>query len=601
MHILGYGVETSANGGGSYMPYDTDGQPMTDEALENINRLNRNLKLYRALEEMNSSHISRGLRTVFSDRPDQNLRVFGIYEVTDQKCDPEGRSKLLPETPRQEPTPAPAVASGEIPLSQIYTSPNGTFSFNYPAGWQSREDTGGQAIFANFNLGEDLSLQQIGSEQVVVWLGGSVPLAELSSWLQSAWLQNAVTDPEPQTYTNLDSLANMLSASHIPVQRFTVGNRTAILVETPGSDYTEEAEILVQSTDNEFIIISAYTFPGEMENFKSTLISMAETMVFPRTESELAMPQIPFTITPYNYSLENIGDGWSQGVVLLAFENQTDDLLTIYAHNSVEFPNGFTVETAEGVTYPAHLGGTYEWNNRYETDSETINSLDLSLFWAVPSGFRVSQFMKSYGPVVVGMNYGIIWESATAATPTRIVSNDFPGLSFDLQNIPQDLQFPFDIPPTEIQTFSSLAGQTWTELGKIQITLTGRCGSAGYFRGYSGTSGDPIFLEAETQNPDLFHQAEVVFYLPTVAFYHDGYLDGFNSWAGGGITIPDNQGFWRENNSISLGPGQSEIGYIQITPEVQAGISSPPIVVLWDVVSEQYKIFDARECTITTE
>ena len=551
MHILGYGVETSANGGGSYMPYDTDGQPMTDEALENINRLNRNLKLYRALEEMNSSHISRGLRTVFSDRPDQNLRVFGIYEITGKNCTPKVRSKKLPESPRQE-----------------------------------GDEEGEQLELYQISLKVADATQRSLSDETL-----QPTLAQLNLLQQFSFFYYLNTFA-PTTEEDIANNAFVLQYGR-NVQFIDENGAPSYIVQYENRFYT------MRSNGNDITPLT----PESLEQIRAEFV----------LPLEVAEPAFPFAVTPYDYRLEDTEDGWQKGTVQLSFANRTTNVIpTAHMEENIRFPNGLTVETAEGVSYPAQImgeiynpDGTHStYNNSWAPLAEAqpwtpINELDFSRPWVVPipPGFQVNSFI-TWG--AWSTRYRIEWQSAAAAHPTRIVFNDYPELSFNLNDsrdtLPHSLFF-----QSPVESFANSAGTVWTEEeGGIRVVLTGRCGNNAYLTPNIPAIdyNDRLLLEVYIQNQDLFYQRESAFDFPVSVFFYDASRDWVNgaAWFSSGNFSPM-AGYSDETDIISLGPGQTQVGYVDLSWSIGYGIY-PSFVVLWGVDGHDYKIYNLRECVV---
>jgi len=71
-----------------------------------------------------------------------------------------------------------------------------------------------------------------------------------------------------------------------------------------------------------------------------------------RTPAPTSTPAPPkIKLISYNYTLADVGEGWNEGTVRIAFENATENyisgpLLDFY---------GATLETAQGKTYPVEL------------------------------------------------------------------------------------------------------------------------------------------------------------------------------------------------------------------------------------------------------
>ena len=75
------------------------------------------------------------------------------------------------------------------------------------------------------------------------------------------------------------------------------------------------------------------------------------------SEEETPIPEqtmsYPYTFTGYDYILQDAGDGWNQGSMRFAIENQSDHVLYL---DTLNFQNGgIVLETLEGPTYPVRI------------------------------------------------------------------------------------------------------------------------------------------------------------------------------------------------------------------------------------------------------
>jgi hypothetical protein len=300
-------------------------------------------------------------------------------------------------------------------------------------------------------------------------------------------------------------------------------------------------------------------------------------------------PDPMFTMIPYNYTLEDIGDGWNRGKILLAFENRTSTTLNI--NDPIKFPSGIIVETKEGVTYPASLDSLYISENYASAYIAPFNNLlDFSPFYLIPPGFRFASIFDDANGF--SLEYGIVWKSAVAATPTRILFNDFPELSFELPEQNINISFPYDYPP-EFSSLTSLKDTTIFDENSIKVTFTGKCGNAVYYGypGYENSNSNKFFLEFLAQNQDLYNQHDLEFYFPLSAFYTDTINPSLQGWVWVSPGWFSSEPNGDETNRLLLGPGQSSVLYVKIT-KIFSRIIDPPIVVLWGFGDIGYQVID---------
>lgn len=297
-----------------------------------------------------------------------------------------------------------------------------------------------------------------------------------------------------------------------------------------------------------------------------------------------------YTLVPYGYSLEPVGDGWNEGKVFLAFENATSTFIEMAG--PMEFPNGIVVETQEGVTYDAHVS---EISLGFWYPDRPVKATEFQL---VPPGFRFSRYLHSSG---ASITHGVTWKSATAATPKRIRFNDFPDLSFELPSLGTPILFPFDSPPIEIMQLMQMEGVSLGSVeGVIEARFTGRCGNDSYFGKASWVDPNSLYLELTVENHDAFNAQYLPLRLRVSAFYshpqHD-WADGLLWMGGGHFTFAP--GEWGQDDlGFELGPAQTKLGYALISGRLQGSTVRPPFIVLFGIGEDGYVVFDGNECVI---
>ena len=197
---------------------------------------------------------------------------------------------------------------------------------------------------------------------------------------------------------------------------------------------------------------------------------------------------VPMALIPFDYSLTDIGNGWSEGVLSLAVENISDQHFSLgsigaeWIYRSFELNLGpVIVETVEGPTYEAE------------------NTITLTLHGPIPPGYRVkSTYYTSQG---IDDRIRLYWKSATIATPSRIHFEEYPEFSFDLpmQGDPGP-KFPVEDPDV-IHSTSDIEGEI-LELGSMEMEFTGNCGF-GLNRG--NRSPGPLEFEVNLSNGDPYY------------------------------------------------------------------------------------------------
>ncbi len=336
--------------------------------------------------------------------------------------------------------------------------------------------------------------------------------------------------------------------------------------------------------------------PTSSSKTRSTPVttSAQQTQTPPVAAKLPATPQPLFAIVPFNYSLKETGDGWNQGEVWLAFENKTNGV--IWTDKPLQFPNGVVVETVEGPTYPAQI-------DAIGLGSRT--SIDASRFGVIPPGFRLASYQGDFS--TLQERYEITWKSAMAAAPKVVRFNDYPGLSFTLPAPGSGIKFPFDDPPSKIQSFADLKGMIWSRNEKgLEVTFTGRCGNANYFdSSLQAEIVNVLYVEVQVENHDAFNQQELDFSFPVSAFYHESPNVGYNGlvWVGSQNFTFQPGAYKPLAQKISIGPGQNRLGYVRISRDFGLETVAPPIVVLWrptiNANMNDYQIYDGKECSVS--
>lgn len=316
-------------------------------------------------------------------------------------------------------------------------------------------------------------------------------------------------------------------------------------------------------------------------------------LVQPSTTPESSLPEptptqstvFPFKVVPYNYSLVDADDGWKKGEVYLAFENATNtniDLSVAYQFQFQSSKYEWIIETAEGVTYPAQL---YQWGMG-------VPAIELPFEGVLPPGFRFTKYENFYDNI-------LLWQSANAATPTKVTVKDHPEISFDLPQQNQTIPFPFDAQPSNLISISSWANKDlFNQPNEVQITFTGRCGNLFYFRpDYQSMWQTPrsLYIEVQVTNHDKFNQHTANLSLPFMIFERDGFI----RWTSNVFYQSEIPSEYGESGSIEVGPDQNLLGYLLIIDGEEYALKDDPlpIITIWN--GEEYQTFDAASCNFS--
>lgn len=155
---------------------------------------------------------------------------------------------------------------------------------------------------------------------------------------------------------------------------------------------------------------------------------------------------------PYGYQLVDIGNGMNQGVIFLAVENSSDRPF----RSNKEYNINASVETKEGAVYTTKLNTNH------------MGFLDFSHLGRIPPKFRFDDIVIS-------------WESSQAATPTSVILSftQIPNFKIKVDlplTIGTSINFPYDTPPTTLNSVTSLKGVVLEDNPDgLKLTLTGEC------------------------------------------------------------------------------------------------------------------------------
>lgn len=204
------------------------------------------------------------------------------------------RSTLLAIAESTLPSTTPATASAPpaepLPLTEIYTLKN-DYSFSYPAAWA-----------VDYELNEpDMSLAQLGSNAAIAQQGGfGYDFAPGDVWVAFTWETlgnfsdvNAESNPVDVLNTSVVGLyPDMGDAYEIPL-----GDRTAAIAEGIHSSGKPMMAVFFFWDEDTIASFLALTAPDEYDQFKPTLLAIAESMI-PQTQQaatqpDTALPPIP--------------------------------------------------------------------------------------------------------------------------------------------------------------------------------------------------------------------------------------------------------------------------------------------------------------------
>lgn len=265
----------------------------------------------------------------------------------------------------------------------------------------------------------------------------------------------------------------------------------------------------------------------------------------------------PYRLIAYNYTLTDVGDGWEEGVINVAFENTSSEVVN---PGFIGLGEAY-VETLEGQTYPLKM---WEWR---EDDFPHGRSDTINVLGPVLPGFRFQARSYQRDEKVLR------WESAAAATPSRIVFPSNPDLSIDLPepNSGQGISFEIVEATTEVLDVAEMEGLQLTDSStSATLALTGNC----VYRD------GQLYLQVEGINTDQFN---------SVFLYRD---EPWNNLAFS--SLDPETGFYTFTDQVfftdsefdlqgEIGPGQPFSGFLRADDSDTAFIEDDPgnVIVLW--------------------
>jgi len=256
----------------------------------------------------------------------------------------------------------------------------------------------------------------------------------------------------------------------------------------------------------------------------------------PSTKAPVAqatpLPSVPkVKLLAYNYKTKDVGDGWSEGTVELAFENTSGEFV---GGETVDV-TGATLETQEGKTYPVTVY-RIEPNMALE-----LKQIDFSkLPKVVPPRFRWTRLGR------LGERFNLHFlkfRVATAAHPSRIVFPKRPDWSVDLASVTQtSLTFPAEASVVSAKPISALAGKVLADdPAGLLVTLDGL-----------GLQRDQTLqLQYTIVNRDKLDSRKANIAFPIQAFFF-----------GDGAVWPKTPGLGTE--TVEAGPGQTKQGALSL-------------------------------------
>jgi len=272
------------------------------------------------------------------------------------------------------------------------------------------------------------------------------------------------------------------------------------------------------------------------------------------------------SLVPFNYVLKDDGGGWNVGSIDIAIANTTDEIIWFKEVYLDWSPRDILVETVEGIPYGAEL----QWSRGGTGSIDKLYLYNLSPI--IPN-----TWFSSEGAGIDNKSFGVVWRSASAATPTRIVFTRHPELSFDLPiERGTKISFPFISDPGSVQSIASLESVVLPMSNdKLDASFTGTCFTNDIEFGPKWYN-----VEFRIKNGDTFQESAGVVLLESVSLDEEG---RFSYEEGTSAIFWENQAGVSTVNYpiISIGPDQSAIGALHLASSDDSYLGSVFVAVLW--------------------
>lgn len=235
------------------------------------------------------------------------------------------------------------------------------------------------------------------------------------------------------------------------------------------------------------------------------------------------------SIIVFNYQAKDVGEGWKEGTVRLAFENTSDRPLPaqclIFQKQKEESSWGWSespctqvhqvvitdlyIETREGKTYPAEPPSA----------EVRLGAVGADPRYTIPPGFPFQHIYRGWGVSFDTISFRF----AQAAHPTRLVLQRETGepIILDLTSAPQTVPTP-DLSRYTVQPISELAQRAIVDIpGKVKFSFDGQC----YHQHISGFYQGGIVLPWTLVNYNQFEAEKVDPDFPYAVYYPEGILN----------------------------------------------------------------------------
>ena len=219
----------------------------------------------------------------------------------------------------------------------------------------------------------------------------------------------------------------------------------------------------------------------------------------------------PFTLIPFNYVVEDVGDGWNEGWIALAVMNTSGQLL-----DPLQIPSlsalAVSIETEEGQSYSGELVEVPGNVSSLDLDGLDVNESNILpvppclVYWTTRSDYTYSGYLETRNQI---SRYWIRFRFAYAAHPTKVriqfspsgyVTNANPEFVIELSSVTQNLP---TYQPNDIKPISALQQVLNRDIAKLNFRVDSTC----VIRyGYNGKEGWHMYLPYYAANQDQFNQ-----------------------------------------------------------------------------------------------
>ena len=164
---------------------------------------------------------------------------------------------------------APLTALAQEPLTEQYTSPSGSLSLSYPAGWAYEEDTGMLAL----------------SNDPAAFQADTIPPGAIGLVILEPSTLGMLTGGQEMSLQDLMSMLAMglseggVDATTLAPEQITIGDRSAMRLLF-NIEQNDVLLLAIDLGDENSVVVVALLAPGELGQFEDTVLAIAESIEY---------------------------------------------------------------------------------------------------------------------------------------------------------------------------------------------------------------------------------------------------------------------------------------------------------------------------------